>query len=212
VRRLLIVLTVMAGLGIGGDVVARNWAETQIESRARAEFPAEVSVSAHVRGFPFVPRLLLGGKVSEVDAHFEQVPAGSLTLAAVDVALNGVRVDRDVLLSERRVELVSISEGRLSIEITAATLSKAIGLPVEISGGEIRLKVTGKQSVAKAVIRGNDLVLSVAGIEKRIPIARTRLIPCAADVTVLSGRVRLSCVIHELPPALLRAAGEHLLN
>src|SRR5438105_2916564 len=116
-RRLVILLVILGVAGPIADVGARQWAEGQIESRARAELPSQVSVSAHVRGFPFLPPLLLGGRVSEADGHFENVPAGALTLSAVDIELHGVRINRNKLLGERKVEITGISEGTVAVEI-----------------------------------------------------------------------------------------------
>jgi hypothetical protein len=210
VRRLVIGLVVLALAGSAGDVGARQWAEGQIESRGRAELPSQASMSAHIRGFPFLPPLFIGGRVSEADGHFENVPAGALTLASVDIELHGVRINRGKLLRERKVELVGIDSGTVSVEIAAAVLTKALGLPVEITNGQLKLAAGAVAAVAKLTVAGNALVINVAGVVRRVAIPKTRLVPCATDVTVLAGRVRLSCTIHDVPAGLLGQANAQL--
>jgi hypothetical protein len=210
VRRLVIGLAILAVVGGAADIGARNWAEAQIESRARAELPAQVSVAAHIRGFPFLPPLLIAGKVSEVDGHFENVPAGALTLAAVDIDLHGVRLNRHKLFSERKVELTDIDSGTVSIDLAVGVLTKALGVPVTTANGEVQLRVAGVAGVAKLSVRDNALVFDVAGVTRRVAIPRTRLVPCATNVTVLTGRLRLSCTIRDVPAGLLGAANRSL--
>lgn len=205
-RRLVILLVIVAALGTAGDVGARKWAENQIESRAQAELPGQVVVSAHIKAFPFIPTLLLTGKVSEAGGHFENVPVSGLVLAAVDVDLHGVKVNRNKLINARKVELVSIDSGTVTVDIASAELAKRLGLPVAIAGGV--LKVTN--AATKVTVQNNALVFDLAGVSKRIPIPKTRLVPCATSVTLLADRVRLSCTIHEIPPALLGAANRSL--
>ncbi len=189
---------------------ARSWAEGQIENRARAELPPAASVSAHIRAFPFVPALLLAGKVSETAGHFRNVRAGGLTFSDVDVELHGVRINRGKLLHERAVELVDVDEGTVTVDIVVAQLGKAVGLGVVAANGQLKVTVAGVSATANLSVHDNALVVDVAGVVKRIPIPQTRLVPCATSASVLAGRVRLSCTIHDVPPGLLGAANRRL--
>ena len=205
-RRLVVIVVVLGALGVGADVGAKQWAEGQIESRARAEVPADVSVAAQIHAFPFLPALFLNGKVAEAEAHFKNIKAGVLTFSDVVVDLHGIRVNRHELLNNRRVQVESISEGTVTAEITAAALTSALrGVPVVIANGEVKVTIAGASVVARVAVSGNALQLGVPGVGS-IAIPKTRLVPCVADVTVLAGRIRLSCTIHDVPPALLGAA------
>jgi hypothetical protein len=209
VRRLVVLLVVLGGLGLAVDFGAQAWAEGQIETRARAELPSQVSVSADISAFPFLPPLLLGGRVAEVAGHFKNVEAGVLTLSAVDIELRGVRINRSKLLNDRKVELTRIREGTVSVEIESAVLAKALGVPLTIANGQVRL-AGALSGVASVSVRANAVVFNVAGVTRSVPIPKTRLVPCASTVTVLAGRLRLSCTIHDVPPALLGAANRGL--
>lgn len=205
-RKLIIIVVVVLGVGGIADVSARAWAQGQIESRVRAEVPSQVGVSVHIHALPFIPPLLLSGRLSEADGHFTNVPAGPLVLSAVDIELHGVRFDRHKLINERKAEIVAISDGTVRIELTAATLSGFLHVPVQIANGEVKAGIAGVTIGVRVSVQGNALLLGAAGVTLRVPIPRTRVVPCVDDVTVLAGRVRLSCTIHDVPPALLKAA------
>ena len=210
-RRLVIAVFVLGALGLGADLGAKSWAEGQIESRARAELPSETSVSADIRAFPFLLPLLVAGRVSEATGHFENVRAGALNLASVDIELHGVRVNRGKLLNDRKVELTDIDEGTVSIDIAVAELARLLRVPVTASGGELKLSVAGVSGTAK--VRVDDqrrLAFEVGGVTRSIDIPASRLVPCTDRVTVLAGRIRVSCTIRAVPPALLGAANRRL--
>jgi hypothetical protein len=182
---------------LGLDVAARAAAEGQIEAEARNEVRAS-RMDASIRSFPFVPRLAASGTVSEVRFHAQDLQAGELVFPRVDVELYRVRVSRRALRDDQRVELQSISHGRLSAELDAEALSELAGQPV-------RLPADGSVS-ARVDARGR-LVLTVADRVALPPIRlpRSPLVPCASSVTVLSGRLRVRCDLREVPPALVRA-------
>lgn len=208
-RRLIVVLVVLGGLFLVADFGAKSWAEGQIKTRAEAELPDQISVLSDIRAFPFLPPLFLAGRVSEVSGHFKNVAAGPLTLSAVNIELRGVRINRSKLLNDRKVELTDIREGTVSVEIESSVLATALGgVPIDISNGQVKVAgVTG----AQATIVNNAIVFQVAGRTLgRVPIPKTRLVPCATNVTVLAGRLRLSCTIRDVPPAMLGAANRAL--
>jgi DUF2993 family protein len=208
-RRLLTIIVLLVVVEIVGDVMAKAWAEGQITTRARAELPASVHVDSHIHAFPFLVPIVLSGRVSDVGAHFENVPAGALVLSAVDLDLHGVRVDRNQLLKQRKVRLVSVREGTVSADITAKVLGRALHVPVTIAGGQVKATIAGVTVAANVQVRGNALVFAVPGLAN-LAIPRTRLLPCTSAVTVLAGRLRVSCTIHDVPPGLLGAANERL--
>ena len=172
--------------------------------------PDTTRVDANISAFPFLPPLLLAGRVSQAKGHFENVKAGGLTFSAVDIELHGVRVNRDRLLKDRRVELTSIDSGTVSVEIDVAELSRRLGVPVTAKDGELHVTVAGVVTPVKVSVENNRLVFRAAGLSKSLPIPKTRLVPCATRSTVLANRVRLSCTIDHIPPALLGAANRQL--
>lgn len=202
----LVVLTLLVGALIGADVSAKAFAQTKLQERARQSLPG-AEVSARIRSFPFLPRLLLNGRVSEIDFSVSGIEAGGLNLSTVDLELSGVELDRDLLLKERRAELVGISQGVVAVELTAAQLSDAIRLPVRVAAGQVSVSVAGRYVEATLTGSVSSIIVTVGGRAPLVvPVPRADLVPCLADVTVLSGRIRASCAIDKIPPALFTAA------
>lgn len=202
----LLVLVLLAGLLVAGDLSAKAFAQTKLEQRARQSLPG-TNVSVRIHSFPFLPRLLLGGKVSEIDFAVHGVEAGSFSLGQVDVDLNGVQLDRDLLIKKRKAELVGINRGIVAVELTAAQLSDAVHREVRIAAGKVSVNVAGRYVDATVKGEGSAILLTTAGLATVvIPVTKANLIPCLADATVLAGRIRVSCAIDEIPPALVRAA------
>ena len=195
---------VVLALVVVGDLSARRLAENRLEDRARSEAGQPGSVDARIRSFPVLARLVLSSTVAEVEVHLLDVDSGPVDLAAVDVALRGVRLDRDKMLSGQ-AELEDIDRGTVTVEIDAAAIEEVVNLPVSISGDRISVRYRGVSVSARAETgRDGALVLRAGRLPPlTVPVARSRLISCvAARATIVNGRVRLACDIAEVPPGL----------
>jgi hypothetical protein len=210
VRRLITLLVILGGLGLGADAGAKEWSESQIETRARAELPEGTKVSANIDALPFLPPLFAAGRVSQVEGHFKNLRAGVLTFSSVDITLHGVRVNRGKLVNDRKVELTDIDSGTVSMELDVRELTRRLGVPVAARNGELKITAAGVTATARVSVRDNALLFDVAGVTRSIPIPKTRLLPCATSATVLADRVRLTCRVEQIPPALLGAANRRL--
>ncbi len=207
-RRLIALSVFVALLGVG-DYSARAFAQSKVNERAQQEAPPGSTASATVGGFPFLPRLLLSSKVSHVGVHVENVSAKVITFAAVDLDLSGVKLDRNRLLNDRKARIISIDHGTVAAVITQEALSEALRVPVTIANGQMSVTVLGKPiAVTPGVSNNGRLTLTGTGIASAFTLAipATDYMPCISDVTVLAARIRLSCEIDEIPPALLDAA------
>jgi hypothetical protein len=208
VKLLAVVIIAVALLG-GGDVVARHWAESQLASRIEASLPGS-HATVHISSFPFVGRLAAAGSVSKITAHVDKVQRADLplTLAFVDLEVEGVKLDRNALWQDQKVKLRRISRGTVRAEITDAAVSAALGgVPVQFGNGTVEVVAAGLHVRATASIQNNKLVLAAAGIGAlAVTIPKLSVLPCAASATVRPGRVDVSCEIHEIPQALLTAA------
>jgi uncharacterized protein YwbE len=204
IRRLVGAVLILGILGVGADIVLRRYAESEISKRVRAEVES-TSVSTNISSFPFVVRLAASGTVGEVKTHLDKPHVGPLIFDSIDVDLKGVQVDRNQLLSHQDVKLRKIDSGQVTAELTESTLAQALGVPVRLEGGAIHVTVLGKDATATLSVKGNKLLFDVVGRPLSLPIPQTSILPCAADATVADGRIRLTCTIHEIPPALLQA-------
>ena len=198
---------------LGGlDAVAKGWAESKIESRARAEAGVNASASADIDSFPFVGKLLAFGNAGDLELRLRDVQSQSLKFSRVTITLEDLNLDRGKLFSGK-AEVTSIDTGTITMGFTAADLSAAVKMPVEIADGRISVTVRGVKvaAVPEATAEGS-VRLQVSGLPAvNVPIPRTRLVSCSVDkVSVKDDELRASCTIEEIPPALLRAAQDAL--
>jgi len=203
-KKLLVLAVLVAVLLVVADFAARQVAEEQVATRVAATEgvggPARVEISS----FPFLTGLLASGTVSDLSVSVDDVRTERLRFASVTVALEKVRVSREILLSDRRIVLQDIGRGTARVELTQEELSRVLDLPVAVERGRIRVRVAGQQVTAEASVRDNVLRLQVAGAQvPALPIPRLPMVPCLADVELLPGRVLLSCRLDRVPPDLV---------
>lgn len=205
-RRLTLVLVLLLVVAGVGDVVVRQWAEAQLEERIRQSDPAVRDPSVQISSFPFLGRLALAGEVSEMRASIADVEAGPIVFARVTVELRGVGINRNLLLSERQVELERLDEGTVEAELTASALSAALDVPVELSEGRATVTIAGRSLSADLAVEEGVLVVRAGGQSLRLPVPEAPLLPCVSSAQVEEGRAILRCTIEDVPPELLRAA------
>ena len=191
------------------DVTARAYAESQLQSAVDRHGGADVRAKADISSFPFLGRLLFAEEVDHVDVHIadlhiDKVGPNGLTFDKVDVALSGVRVDRNQLVSDQRVRVTGIDSGAVTADLGQQALSSAIGHTVEVADGRVQVDVLGHKVGADVEVRDNRLALRVAGVDlPAFTIPGTALLPCIGNAEVLDGRIHFSCTIHQLPQGFL---------
>jgi hypothetical protein len=193
---------------VGGDLYARHWADGQLQRRIAAAVPEARNVSASIQSFPFVGRLAWSGEVQGVSAHAGPVTEGRITFDRIDVALRGVRLDRNALLRDQLVRLLGIDSGLVSAVITDQELSQALGgIPLTLTPGRLEATLNGVRVTAVVSLTNNELRLAAPGravISLQIPT--NKILPCSASAQVLNGRLLLTCVLTAVPAGLVEAA------
>jgi hypothetical protein len=196
VIRRLFTLGVVAAVLLGADLTARGFVSSAMTHRAQQEAPAGSTVTASVRGFPFLPPLLLGGTVKGARVHVANLTADVLVFSEIDVDLTGVHLDRGKLINDRKARITSIDHGTISATITADELSKALrGVPVVMTEG----KMTVAGLTVTPSVRNRRLAIGA------FTVPLSNYMPCVSSVSVKSGEMELACTINEIPPALLDA-------
>jgi hypothetical protein len=195
---------------VAADLAVRSVAESQLRDRVQAAASPTGDSKARIDSFPFTLRLLGSGEVSRIRASAAGVTVEGLTFARVAVDLEGVTLDRDRLLNERKVVLSSLERGTATAEVTAEQLSDRLGIPVTLEAGRARVRVAGQTATATASVSNNTLRLSVSGLSvPALRIPKLQLVPCVANAEILPGRVRLTCSVDTVPPELVgRPLGE----
>jgi hypothetical protein len=186
------------------DVAVRSVVESQLQDRVELAATPDGPATARISSFPFLGRLLLSGKVSQLEVVAAGVTVESVTFARVAVDLDDVTLDRDRLLSERKVVLTDLGRGSAEAEVTQEELSDQLGVPVTLEAGRARVRVAGQTVTATASVSDNTLRLSVSGFPvPSLRIPQLPLVPCVADVVILPGRIRLSCSVDQVPRELV---------
>jgi len=190
------------------DVAARGWAEDQLRQRVRSQAVPRLdsigSVSAHISSFPFLGRLLVSGTISHVDVSVRDLTVRGVTFSTVGVELRTVRFDRDSLVQDRRVAIESIGQGTAVVEISGEEISRLLGVTVVLEEGRARARVGGALVEVSARVEGGALVVDAGGFTPPgIEIPPLPLVAdCLTGTEIRPGRLRLTCVLDQVPVEL----------
>ncbi len=203
-RKLLVLAVVIIGLLAVADLGARAVAESQLQERVELAAQPTGPTSANISSFPFLGRLLTSGEVSRLTVAAAGVTVERLTFARVALDLDDVTLDRDRLLSERKIVLTDLRRGTAEAEVTQEELSERLGVPVTLEAGRARVRVSGQTVTATASVTDNTLRLSVSGLSvPSLRIPKLPLVPCVADAVIVPGRIRLTCSVDQIPAELV---------
>ena len=124
----LLFLLVVGGALLGAEFASKTYAESKMEAVIEDRTPGRQDPRVTIDSFPFLGRLLVSGTVGDVHMRAGAVPAGPFQLDQVELELEGVRVDRDLLL-QRQVKLRTIDAGVIRLFLPRA-LPVAARVPV----------------------------------------------------------------------------------
>jgi hypothetical protein len=202
-------VALLAVLGVG-DVVARVYAEDRAASQINQRVPG-ASSAVHISSFPFVAKLLVTGKVDKITARVKHAHDGQFTFDQIDVALHGVRINRQQLINGQHVQVDAISTGTVTASISEQAIDQAlqaIGGPaiVHLVQGAAQVTIGGVTIQSPVTIVNNAVQLTVQGQVVKVPIPQLPVLPCVATAVVTPGHLQLSCTFHQVPGAFLKAA------
>jgi hypothetical protein len=193
VRTLLgFVLLVAVAAAVAGELLLPSMIESRVEEQIRANTDGEAVVEAEVGAFPFLPPLLLDGRVDSLDVQLLELAGREVTFGDVHVGLEGIQLDREVMLGGE-LHITAIDVGYVRIEVVDERLAAAMESVERLGPDAVRL-------------RDRALQLAPPGASAvEIPIDE-RLVPCAPDVEVVDDVAVFACEFHDVPPVLLEAA------
>jgi hypothetical protein len=206
VRRLLGLVLVVALLLCAGDVVARLVAQRQLERRIDRQV-AGANARVRISEFPFVAKLAAGGRIAKITAHLDHAATGDFVLDRVDLSVTAVRVNRNALLRDRRLQIESIDTGTVTAAMSQADFDRLAGVAVTFGDGVARVTTAGVTVTAHVSIVNNRLRIVAAGIPVSVPIPALPVLPCLADVRIVPGHLIATCTFPQVPPALLEVTG-----
>ncbi len=205
---MLLLLAVVAVAALGADIVLKNRAETELVAQINRRVPEANGVRARIRSFPFVGRLLVSGKVSQVDVTAQHSETGGLALSDIRVRVEEVEMDTDAAMDGRAV-VRSIERGSLRADLREDRINARLPKQVQVrleegsatvsgpGGSEAKLTLSPEGKVQLRV--ANRLVLDLA-------LPETQLLPCRPTATFVTGALRLTCEFTEVPPLLFDLA------
>lgn len=194
---------VILGLLVAADVLARSVAERKLADRVARQVPDAEAASVRIRSFPFLARLLAGGRVPGVEVSARGLDVRGLRFASVTAELHGVDIDRAELLQHGRVMVEQVRQGTVRAVVTSQALEGLTGVPIRLEDGRATVTVGGIEVGAEVAVRDGRLVIggtgvAIPGIELGAP-----LLPCLPDADIRPGRVELSCTFTEVPRELV---------
>lgn len=207
--RRLVYLSVLLTFLSAGDVLVRVWAGNQVEQRANEAWNGAATTDVSFSGFPFVGRLVVSGEVTAMRVRLRQLAGHDITFAVIGIDLHGIQIDRNAFVRDRNVRLDGLDSGTAFAEILDDEVSRILGVPVQFEPGRAIVTVAGRDVSGSVAVREGRLVITPqAGPQLVVTIPTADYLPCVADGTVLSGRIRVSCTITEIPAPLVRAASD----
>lgn len=146
-RKLLIAVLVLVGLGVAADYGAAAAAEYQVAKQIREELRLAADPSVRINGFPFLTQALLG-HYSDIDMRAAGLSVGPLH----DVAVEATLYDVDAPLSEvRSGDLSSVRADEVDgrVRIKDKDLGRAIGIE------DLRIQPASDEEVEKLLPAGS---------------------------------------------------------
>lgn len=205
---LLLVIAVLVVAALGADLVLKGRAEDQLATEVATRVPGTTGVKAKISSFPFVGRLLVSGKVSQVVVTVQHAGVGELGLSDIRVAVDDVEMDSRAARQGRAV-VRSIGKGSVQADLRQDQINPRLpkGVQVQLEAG--KAVVTGPASAAAQLVatpEGSIQLKAANRVVFDLPLPKTDLLPCAPRVTYISGAARLTCTFDKVPPLLLNLA------
>lgn len=207
VATLLLHACAIAGLA-WADRRARRWVEQTAAEQVARHLPQAEQVTVTLDGFPFTLDLLLSQRIEGVHVHVAAVEQHGIAATDLRLDVEGLRLDRDTLLDEGRIELASLSWARVEGFLPMEELGEIVGHPIAIEDHELWATVGSQRVRLRPRVRAPWLELHVDGSDAGpmlFPLPVRGPLPCTPIVAPLGDRLRLSCAVDHLPPALRQA-------
>ncbi len=204
----LLLLTVIVVAAVAGDIVLKNRAETELAAEITRRVPETNGVQARISSFPFVGRLVLSGKVPEVDVTAQHSGAGGVDLVDIQVRAEEVELDTDAAMDGRAV-VKSIERGTVQADLRQDQINRRLpkGFQVRLEPGSALVSGPGGTEAKLALSPEGSLQLRIANrtlLDLALP--DTKLLPCRPTATFVTNAVRLSCAFTNVPPLLVDLA------
>ncbi|HEY7875757.1 MAG TPA: DUF2993 domain-containing protein [Actinomycetota bacterium] len=169
-RKLLVVLVVLAALVVLGDSLLRGYAERRVATELRSSLSLSEKPSVDIGGWPFGVRVLAQSFPS-VDISGRDVAIEGVAVTGFELRLREVSFSASDLLSGE-ARSIDIASGRGSIRLTSELISERLGaqdLPFTFSIDGERATLSspelGAEVSAEIALAGNALTIDPPGFD-----------------------------------------------
>ncbi|HMC67912.1 MAG TPA: DUF2993 domain-containing protein [Mycobacteriales bacterium] len=192
-RRILLVtvLGLVAAL-VAGDLLAKHFAEQRIAAAIHDRTHGVADVKATVHSFPFVGRLLVQGRVSELDIALVDVAGHGIDVSRLDAKATDITLDKGALFSKQNVHIKGVGTVTITATITEQALRSLVHVDVPMPEGATFTVTNGRLRLPTGL---------------SVPVPDAQLLPCTATASVEHGVLVLRCTSHSLPQVVVDAVG-----
>jgi LmeA-like phospholipid-binding len=217
---LVLVLLVYGGV----EIWTNNYAESAIAKKLQQDHPEAREARAQV-SIPLLFSLLGNGKIRRVGVAAEHVRvarvpvvgaltgAGDIFASDVDVELSGVNIDKNALLQQKKLQVLSIDHLEITTEITQEEASKLLaivpGVQFEFEPDLVRITIGRIVVGGSFQVEGGTRLRFVpasavglpAGLNPMLELTNLPFARCTSklEIKVEAGKLGLTCA-EDNPP------------
>jgi LmeA-like phospholipid-binding len=158
VRKLIVVLLVLAGLFIAADFGARALAESWVSRELATSLDLSQRPGVSLGGFPFIPHLVTGD-VPSISADAKDFSSNGLAFADVSLTLHRVTFSPTQLARGQKTK-ISFHDGTGTASLTGEDVTKALQAAGAPSG--ITVKLDGDHAVIGSDQIGLGIAVSIS--------------------------------------------------
>jgi LmeA-like phospholipid-binding len=148
-RRLIIILLVLAGLAVAADFGAAALAESAVSRQMRTQLGLVDDPSVRVNGFPFLTQAVTG-RYPSIDVDAKRIPYGSFKELEITAQLHGVTAPLSMLLGSGQ-KTIEVAGADGTVKIDAADLERLVP-----QASKVRIETIDKTTLQQAVKNGAD--------------------------------------------------------
>jgi DUF2993 family protein len=163
-RRLIIILLVVAGLVVAADFSAAALAESAFSRQMRSELGLVDDPSVRINGFPFLTQAI-SGTYSSIDVDATRIPYGSFKELEINAQLHDVSAPLPMMLGSGP-KSVTVARAEGIVKINAADLQRLVP-----AAKKVRIESVDKTALEQLVKDGAD-----ASVARMSPTRTVRLV------------------------------------
>jgi hypothetical protein len=148
-RRLIIILLVLAGLLVAADFGAAALAESAVSRQMRSQLGLVDDPSVRINGFPFLTQAL-NGTYPNIDVDATRIPYGSFKELEITAQLHDVTAPLAMLLGSGQ-KTIEVASADGTVKIDAADLERLVP-----QASKVRIESVDKTTLKQAVKNGAD--------------------------------------------------------